>query len=340
MLVSRSLDTRGATRLTRCAAPPRSSAPDIAMAKRTIGFRLDDSDDEERADPTYKERKARSASSVSAKRTKKGLLAAFDKSDLGDEYVCPITMEFPIDPVMLADGKCYERSAIEEHIRRTGHDGLVRSPVTNLEVTAKLFPALLVRNTLSRLIDQAVITGERADAWKAATQKIEDDRKHFERVKALAENGNVRAMEDMGTVYERGDWGQTKDDAKAYFWFLRAGRMGNAGSLTRAAICHLNGTGVSRDSFAGMCIAHEAAAMGSEHACCLIAMGHAAGRWGKRKDENEAAYWYRRATSARVKDTPQECRDRGKAYLAAHGDLGANVIVNLLGAHHVDGNDD
>lgn len=302
------------------------------MSKRTIGF-LTGRDEEERADPTYKGRKLRADQSSSSSKRAKGVSSApSDAFDLGEEYVCPLTLEFPIDPVMLADGQCYERSAIEEHIRRNGTaEGVVQSPVTRLEISAQLIPALLVRNTLARLIERGVIKGERADAWKAATQKIADDRKHHQRVKALAEKGNVRAMEDMGTAYELGDWGLAKDAAKAYAWFLRAGRMGNAGSLTRAAICHLNGTGVERDSFAGMCMAHEAAAMGSEHACSLIAMGHASGRWAKKKDEALAVYWYRRALSARIRDTPEECRERAKAYLAAHGSEVRAVDV-MLGA--------
>ena len=197
-----------------------------------------------------------------------------------------------------------------------------------------------MRNTLARLVEQGVLKGERADAWKAATQKIEDDRKHYERIKALAEKGSANAMEDLGTAYEHGDWGLTKDEAKAYTWFLRAGRKGNAGSLTRAAICHLNGSGVEKDFCEGMCLAHEAAVMGSEHACSLIAMGYAHGKWEKKKSEGKAAYWYRRATSARVKDTPQECRERGKAYIEAHGSEVHVVDALGLGAYNDANGDD
>ena len=31
------------------------------------------------------------------------------------EYLCPITRELPVDPVMAEDGRIYERSAIEKH---------------------------------------------------------------------------------------------------------------------------------------------------------------------------------------------------------------------------------
>ena len=299
------------------------------MSKRKIGF-LSVSD-EHRVDPTYKERKSRASSS--GKRTRD------DAFDLAEEYVCPITQELPINPVMLADGRCYEKAAIEEHIKRNGHDGVVRSPVTNLEISAQLIPALLARNTLSRLIDQGVIKGEKADVWKAATQKIEDDRKHLERVKGLAAKGNVRAMEDLGSAYEQGDWGLEKNEEMAYAWFLRAGRNGNAAALTRAAICHLNGTGVARQSHIGMCMAHEAATMGSEHACSLIAMGYATGRWGLDEIKADAAYWYGRAKRARIRDTPEECRKRGDEYIAAHGHE-MRLVDRLLGPYNNDSGED
>lgn len=282
-------------------------------------------DGDGRTDQSRKERKTRPGKGRSTAGTG-------NQDDLSEEYVCPITMELPIDPVLCADGRCYERSAIEEHIRRNGQNGMVRSPLTNVEISAQLFPATLVRNTLSRLIEQGVVNGERVDAWKAAHQQQENDRKRFEGIKAAAEKGSACAMEDMGSVHEKGLYGQQKDDAKSYHWFLRGGRAGNAGSMTRAAICHVNGTGVKRNYVRGMCMAHQAAQMGSEHACSIIAMAHAVGKWGMEKDEAEAVYWYKRVGVSRVKDTPEACRERGKAYLAAH-DNDARVVVDLLGAN-------
>ena len=298
------------------------------MSKRTIGF-LTGRDEEERVDPTYKEPRSRTPSS--GKRAKGASSAApSDAFDLGEEFVCPITQEFPLDPVMLADGKSYERSAINEHIRRNGHDGVVRSPVTNLEVCAQLIPAHLVRNTLAHLINQGVIKGERADTWKAATKKIEEDSRHHQYIKKLTKEGNIEAMEELGNAYELGDWGLKKDLTVAHALFLRAGRGGSAGSLTRAAICYLNGTGVPRSAVRGMCLAHEAATMGSEHACSLIAMGYDAGRWGLDEDKAEAVYWYRRAKKASVTDTPEECRKRAIGFLASYGHMVRAVDTALL----------
>eukprot|EP00966_Prymnesium_polylepis_P125130 2893590-Prymnesium_polylepis.1 len=39
---------------------------------------------------------------------------------MADDWVCPITFELPIDPVLAEDGSTYERCAIEEHIRVQG----------------------------------------------------------------------------------------------------------------------------------------------------------------------------------------------------------------------------
>ena len=61
--------------------------------------------------------------------------------DSAAEFVCPITQELPLDPVMAADGRVYERSAIEEWIAK----GNGKSPSTNEKMGTKLLPALQVR---------------------------------------------------------------------------------------------------------------------------------------------------------------------------------------------------
>ena len=87
--------------------------------------------------------------------------------DVAEEYVCPITAELPVDPVTVEDGRCYERHAIEEWFARQDDDEL-RSPVTNEPMGKRLFPAVQVRNSLTRLVESGAISGSKADAWKKA----------------------------------------------------------------------------------------------------------------------------------------------------------------------------
>ena len=66
------------------------------------------------------------------------------ENEAPDEYVCPITQEFMVDPVTCADGHSYERMAILEWLEK--HD---TSPKTSLELTTKqVFPAIALRNLI------------------------------------------------------------------------------------------------------------------------------------------------------------------------------------------------
>ena len=48
---------------------------------------------------------------------------------IADEYLCPITQELPIDPVMAEDGRIYERLAIMEWLGRNRQSPITREPM-------------------------------------------------------------------------------------------------------------------------------------------------------------------------------------------------------------------
>ncbi|KDO32110.1 hypothetical protein SPRG_03328 [Saprolegnia parasitica CBS 223.65] len=69
-----------------------------------------------------------------------------------DSFVCPITHDVMVDPVVTVDGHSYERSAIEEWIR-TSHEtapgGQVTSPATNLPLgSTQLIPNLALKRSI------------------------------------------------------------------------------------------------------------------------------------------------------------------------------------------------
>ena len=45
-------------------------------------------------------------------------MSFFDRCEPPDEFVCPITQEIMIDPVVIADGHTHERGAIETWMQR------------------------------------------------------------------------------------------------------------------------------------------------------------------------------------------------------------------------------
>ena len=70
------------------------------------------------------------------------LRQAIDQS--ADEFLCPITQELPVDPVIAEDGHIYERSAIGQWLARSD-----KSPHTNQPMGKSLLPALQVKERRS-----------------------------------------------------------------------------------------------------------------------------------------------------------------------------------------------
>ena len=72
--------------------------------------------------------------------------------DSAAEFLCPITQELPIDPVMAEDGRTYERSAIEKWLREKK-----TSPHTNEPMGERLIPALQVKNAIATMVKSCLL---------------------------------------------------------------------------------------------------------------------------------------------------------------------------------------
>ena len=74
------------------------------------------------------------------------------------EYLCPITQELPIDPVLAEDGRCYERDAITKWLSMDQSTAGVRSPVTNEPLeSARVIPNVLVRGMVRKLRESGAV---------------------------------------------------------------------------------------------------------------------------------------------------------------------------------------
>ena len=63
---------------------------------------------------------------------------------LREEFICPITQEIMMDPVVIADGRSYERSAIEHWFKHNA-----TSPITNIILKSKqIFPNIQLKNVI------------------------------------------------------------------------------------------------------------------------------------------------------------------------------------------------
>ena len=61
----------------------------------------------------------------------------------------------------------YERASIEQWLRQKR-----TSPVTNLAMSTKLFPAVQVRSAIHKLVLSGAISGDKADKWQ---EKIKEE---------------------------------------------------------------------------------------------------------------------------------------------------------------------
>ena len=234
--------------------------------------------------------------------------------EVAEEYVCPITAELPVDPVNAEDGRVYERHAIEEWFARQDYDEL-RSPVTNESMGRRLFPAVQVRNSLKRLVESGAISGSKADAWKKAVAEEAE----VAALRARAEGGDAEAMRRLGFAYRDGKRGLKKDAAQAFLWLKRAADLKDARALTACGVLYLHGTGVEQGISRGCTMLGLAAALGSEHACGILALANAEGCHGFEQNPEEATRWYREMRKCSCDDSVDMLRAKAAAWLRAHG---------------------
>ena len=129
----------------------------------------------------------------------------------------------------------------------------------------------------------------------------------------------MRAMTMLAYLYREGE-GVKKDMAAAFQWAKRAADLDDAKCLTMVAVCHLFGKGTTMDEQSGLVEIGQAAALGSEHACMVLANAYHLGRHGLKKDSAKVAYWaakMRRAADNGIHSTGEENRARIAEIVAA-----------------------
>ena len=107
----------------------------------------------------------------------------------------------------------------------------------------------------------------------------------------------MSAMTRLAYDYKRGA-GVKKDMAAHYRWAKRAADLDDACAMTMVAVCHLYGDGTTKDHQNGLIECAEAAALGSEHACFVLANGYHDGLYGLKKDASRVAHWAARMRQA------------------------------------------
>ena len=215
-------------------------------------------------------------------------------NDAAKEFICPITHELPVQPVMAKDGKIYEREAILEWFRKK--DGDATSPSTGKVIDTELVPVVQVRNNIESLIQTGAIEGEIAEAW----QKRLEFEKRVKEMRAKAEGGDGEAMQWMGVSYTYGQ-SVAKDDAQARAWFERSAAARNPKGLASFSHCLLSGIGGPQDISLGLVNLTEAAGLGSDFGAYLLGWAFFNGGYGLPKDPVRARYWLKKLVDGECK---------------------------------------
>ena len=219
---------------------------------------------------------------------------------MADVWVCPITFELPLDPVIAADGRTYERSAIEEHIRVQG-DAL-RSPISNEPMSSALITNPQARSTIEQLVRTGVLGGDKAERWLA---RLKDEDK-LKAMRARAEGGDAAAMWELGCSHMNGLRGLEQDWPAAYGWYRRGADLGDASCLWKAGECLATGLGVEKNVTWGMVLVARGAERGSAGAASTLGDCFDRGMRGLPKDVVQAKAWYKTVASSTVRDLDEE----------------------------------
>ena len=203
----------------------------------------------------------------------------------------------------------YERSRSTECLEQNA-----KSPHTNEPMGKKLLPATQVKNLIWRsMVRSGAISGDKAGAW---TKKLEGE-KEVEEMRQKAEALDAEAMMSLADWYQDGTNGLQKSPSAT------SGRSARPTSITRKASRRWAGVPISAKGPSkqplGNVLCAQAATMGLDHACYLMAdrYAHEGEDTGLPKDLERAQYWAKKdADEGHVKhrcmtDTPRQGRSLG-----------------------------
>ena len=204
------------------------------------------------------------------------------------EFVCPISQELPVNPVLAEDGHVYEEAAITEWLSRN-----LTSPKTREPMGRRLLPALQVRNAIEQLVKSGSISGDKVATWQTQLQH----EKKMKELRAAAAEGSGPALFSLGLAFSQGHYGQTVDKSKAFEWFKKAAEKEHIMGMAVTGEYLLLGRGIAPTAAEAWFFLGRAAQAGSDLACWKIATAYKNGKWGVGQDSAQAKVWLHKVCS-------------------------------------------
>ena len=163
-----------------------------------------------------------------------------------------------------------------------------RSPMTQQIIGQTILPAIHVRNTIRHLIENDVIHGDYADAWKKGMetkQMVEDYVKR-------ADEGDISVMWEVGQWHFHGRHGFDVDKKLGFQLFKKAADANDPKGMASAGSCLVEGWGTTPNICEGFLLSGIAAGLGSDLATWNLACWFHFGHVTVEADREKAMYYY------------------------------------------------
>lgn len=132
--------------------------------------------------------------------------------------------------------------------------------------------------------------------------------------RSLADQGNVTAITQLGTMYRTGR-GATRDYKEALKWLSRGAALGSAQAQYQAGDMHMRGQGTEQDLLEAARFHTRAAEQGHPQAQYVLGILYKLGG-GVRRNADKAARWFARSAAQGV---PEAQLELGRLYAAGSG---------------------
>jgi TPR repeat protein len=129
---------------------------------------------------------------------------------------------------------------------------------------------------------------------RSSAQQLPRADEETRRMQRLAEEGNVRAMFNLGVMYEKGQGGLRIDNTQARYWYEKAAKSGDVNAQYNLGLMHAHGRGTPKSTQDAIFWFRKAADAGDPGAQYNLAVMYDQGLDGERS-RLEATDWFKRS---------------------------------------------